>query len=773
MNRIIRWLRIGLLLAGSALAQPQVPPIPVGKPVEVPAGAALPDWPRVLPFKADPDLPTIRSADLEIVHSRAPLAGFIVRVAGQPFALGSPPAIIGYIRDGAVHWLDCTKAALLKQSVALERNQIQSTYECSDPDGANWRVTQRFRPQRVTGAIEVQTDISVDQDRAVAFLPILMVFPGAGSFGTAKGQGLFAGLEYLDNEPSSSEADVIGPAAKRQVPDVLKITFPLMAIQSTDRYVALTWQMRPRFSALFDSPDRLFHSGGHVMGLLFPGSNGKDRTEGSLLPRQAEVLPANETLTLRSTILGGVGTSVVPAVQHYLKLRPLPSPPAAQNQSEFVARASRGWLDSKIREGNLVHHALAASGFPPQPAADAALWMRWLAVHDSTSDRQGRLEQAATNALSAVMPAQFNTAGVGHIRYPVECLVFGQVAENAQEARRRGGELLGRFGPDGTVKYEPKAGGPDFAKTHWTNEASGFASRAAVDLLEAAAFCGDPDLIDKGLRELRSLDKFHNGVPRGAQTWECPLHTPDILASAQMVRAYSLGFELSGDTHFLEEARYWAWTGVPFVYLVSPTEAPVGLYATIAVYGATQWKAPVWFGLPVQWCGLVYADALYRLGRDDPKGPWNQIAQGITLSGMQQTWTEDDHDYQGLLPDSFALREQKRNGPAINPATLEACAASYFGPQPVYDFHYFRTDGLCLHAPGQILHPAESKGHVSFQIESWVKEPFYVLVSGLARQPRLRINGQPVNCAAPHQFTGSQGHLVLQLRSQDSVELTF
>jgi len=773
VNRIIRFFGVGFLLAGSALAQPQIPPVPVDKPVEVPAGASLPAEPRLTPFTADPALPSLRSADLEILHSRSPLAGFVIKIAGQPFGIGSPPAAVGYVYRDELHWLDMTKAALQKQSVGVERNQIQSAFQCADLDGATWHVTQHLRPQRVAGAIEVQTDISVDQDRAVAWLPMLMVFPGAGAFGTSKGQGLFAGLEYLADEPSSSEADVIGPASQRQVPDELKITFPLMAIQSHDRYLALTWQMRPRFSALFDSPDRLFGSGAHAMGLVFPGSNGKNRVEGSLLPHQAEVLHANEVLTLRATILAGAGTTIVPAVQHYLRLRPLPSPPAAPDLTDYLARASGGWLNSKIRQGELIRHAVAAGGFPPQPAADAALWMRWLAVHDSNVDRQVRLNDATTNILSAVTPPQYDSAGVGHIRYPAESLVFGHVEENAEQARRRATELLTRFGQDGSVKYQPKPGGPDLARTHSTNEASGFASRVALDLLEAAAFCGDRDLIDKALRQLRALDKFHEGVPRGAQTWECPLHTPDILASAQMVRAYTVGLELSGDPHFLEEARYWAWTGVPFIYLVNPTEAPVGLFATIAVYGATQWKAPVWFGLPVQWCGLVYADALYRFTRYDPKGPWKQIADGITLSGMQQSWAQDDHDLQGLLPDSFALREQQRNGPAINPATLEACAARYFDLHPVYDFHCFRTNGLCLHVPGEIQHLAESKGHVSFQVESWVTDPYYVLLSGLARQPLLKINGRVVDCVAPHQFTASEGYLVLQLRSRDTVELTF
>src|SRR5215468_8663159 len=109
---------------------------------------------------------------------------------------------------------------------------------------------------------------------------MLLLFPGAGSFGGLKSQGLLAGLEYLENEPSSSEADIVGPASKRQVPDSLKLTFPLMAVQNDGRFLALTWKMSNEFCALYDSPDRIFGSIGHVMGVLFPGSDGKIRKEG-------------------------------------------------------------------------------------------------------------------------------------------------------------------------------------------------------------------------------------------------------------------------------------------------------------------------------------------------------------------------------------------------------------------------------------------------------------------------------------------------------------
>ena len=588
----------------------------------------------------------------------------------------------------------------------------------------------------------------------------------------AKDRGFSLVWRYLENEPSSSEADVIGPSSNRRVPDTLKVTFPLMAIQARNAYLGLTWQMRPQFSPIFDSPDRTFNSGAHVMGFLFPGSNGKNRTEDSLLPSTAQLLHANETLTLRATILGGTGNSIVPAIEHFVKTRPLPPLPAGLPLQDYLQQASAGWLTSKIRDGNLVRHALAAGSFKPQPAADAALWMKWLALHSSDRLKQSGLEQTAAQVLSAVAPEQYNSAGVGHVRYPVECLVFGEVSRNAEQAAQRARSLLSKFGPDGSVKYLAEAGQSDLGKTHFTNEASGLTSRVVLDLLEAAMFCGQRDLITNALQHLRQMDRFHDGVPRGAQTWECPLHTPDILASAQMVRAYTLGYDLTGDAHFLDEARYWAWTGIPFVYLVNPTEAPVGLYATIAVYGATQWRAPVWFGLPVQWCGLVYADALYRLLRADPKEPWKQVADGITLSGMQQSWPEADPEYAGLLPDSFVLRAQKRNGPAINPATLEACAAQYFGQIPPYEFRCSRTNNLIVHAPGRIQFTSDVKGRVRFQVESWVKENYFVLINGLSRRPKLKINGNEVASEAVEDFAESQGLLILKLHGLSSVELS-
>jgi hypothetical protein len=767
-------LAITVLLFANTLRSPAAGDAPAALPENevIPPGVTLPQWPKPLPAAPGHSSLVVRSKDLELEHSNAGLGNLVVRVAGRPFAISQNRPLFGYLVDGAIHWLDLGSETNRAFTLRSEGNAVGAHCECKDGDGATWQVNQRFAPGSIPSSINIQVEVTVNHDRSVVFLPMLMLFPGAGSFGPSKEQGLFAGLEYLENEPSSSEADVVGPASKRQVPDTLKITFPLMVIQNQGAYVALTWEMQPQYSAVFDSPDRLLNSGGHVMGLLFPGSNGENREEGNLLPRRSQLLHAGQTLTLHATLLGGRGSNVIPAVQQYITLAGLPALPSpAPDLSQYVALAAGGWLDSKIREGNLIRHAVAGGNFPPGQAADAALWMDWLSTQEKDATLSERLKSVANDVRSAVPAVNLNVAAVGHIRFPVESLVYGHVAESAAQAERSARALLGGFEPDGSCKYHPREGGPDYARTHFSNEANGFTSRAVLDLLEAASFCGNRELLDAGLQRLRGMSNFLNGVPRGAQTWECPLHTPDILASAQLVRAFTLGYELTGDSSLLDQARYWAWTGVPFVYLVNPVDKPIGPYATIAVFGATQWRAPVWLGLPVQWCGLVYADALYRLTRDDPKGPWKTLADGITVSGVQQSWPATHLELQGLLPDSFVLRSQKRNGPAINPATLQSCAVRYYGQRPIYDFHAFLKNSLRVHAPGLIQNATEKKGHVSFQVESWADHPYYVLVNGLTQTPRTKINRQQVECVPPHDFQPKEGRLVLQLEGKAQVEI--
>ncbi|MCB1127341.1 MAG: hypothetical protein KDM81_12655, partial [Verrucomicrobiae bacterium] len=621
---------------------------------------ASPEWPPVESVDPGPDALVVESGDLRLRHAPDRFNAFVIEVAGKRLAAGNPRQLIGIVQDDHPHWLEFSSGAQHPAFVSLQPRthlsdrwiggRLTSRVTLTDSDGGTWEAEQVFTPD-VAGAIRVSVRLQPDSPREVLYLPVFNLFAGLGGFGTNKTQALLPGIEYLANEPSSSEADIRGDGARRQAPDRKKITQPLMALASGGRYVGLVWEPDERVAAVFDSPDRLFGGAGHLFGLVAPGSDGYNRDEGSLVPYAPLHLAANQPLVARCALIGGRGETVVPAIRHYVDMAGLPElPEPGLSAAEYYAEAARGWLDSRLREGDLYRHAWWP-GFNPQPAADAAVWMSWLAGRIDDAGLTARLLGAAQEALRAVPGVQnYNGHQIGHVRYPLPALLFNQAFANASQAGAAGWGMLGQFEPDGSVRYRPAPGGPDYGETHFAPDANGLTATVVLGLLENAAFSGDDALIAEALARLRAMDKFRNTVPRGAQTWEVPLHTPDILAAANLVRCYTLAFQLTNDSDWLEQARYWAWTGVPFVYLTPPMSGAVGNYATIPVFGATAWVGS-WFGRPVQWCGLVYADALNRLAAQDPAGPWRRIADGIAASGVQQSWTATDADRVGLLPD--------------------------------------------------------------------------------------------------------------------------
>ncbi|HXG48600.1 MAG TPA: hypothetical protein VNO52_13315 [Methylomirabilota bacterium] len=704
----------------------------------------------------------LASGDVELHFNTASPLAFEWHVLGRRMAVCHPRPRLGYVEEHAARWVELADGA---STIERGAEQFALVTRARDPDGAEWTVRQTFRNDS-PGAILAETRVSVNRERSVIFAPMHLLMAGEGSFGTRKGQGLLAGLEYLDDEPSSSEADVIGPEANRRVPAPHKVTFPLMAIQAEGRYVGLVWEDTRRFSALFDSPDRTFGSSGHALGLLYPGEEAP-REEGRLTPYRGVVVKAGEPLVCRAWIIGGAGHSVVPAIRHYVRLRGWPAQPdPGLDPAGYATLAAQGWLSSRIRETNHYRHAFWP-GFPPQPAADAAVWQTWLAERVPDPVQAAALRIAAREALAVVPPRIYYHSAVSHVRPPVTPLVFGAVREAIAAARETARAQLGRFAADGSVPYRASAQGPDYGRTHFAPDANGLTAQVVATLLEAAAFCGDENLIAQGVAKLRGLDKFRHTVPRGAQTWEVPLHTPDILASAHLVRAYTLGYELTGERAFLDAATDWAWTGVPFVYLVNPTGQPVGPYSTIAVLGATSWRAPVWFGRPVQWCGLVYADALYHLARHDGDGPWRSLAHGITAAGLQHTWRAEDPERVGLLPDFYELREQTRAGPAINPATVGANAIRLYFEGPLYDFRVFRRAGLRVHAPGLITPEAEDERGATFTVRGWPRQPWFLLVNGLRAAPAVKINDAP----ASGDFDPAAGTLIMPVSASARVTL--
>jgi len=493
------------------------------------------------------------------------------------------------------------------------------------------------------------------------------------------------------------------------------------------------------------------------MGLSAPAV-GAFRFENDFAAHTPFTLKANQTYKTTAIIIGGKGKTIIPAVKHYIDLKGFP--PLPQHKGGFGAALNvlgHGWLDSKINEDGHFRHAVWGDNFKAGPAADAAVYMDWLANHCKDANLQKRLRAERDKALNRLGANDPFSSGVSHVRPPNGPLVFGRAAEFVEMRKRQAVGQLGRFDDKGILPY--RVGKQDYARTHFARHANGYAARTVAGILEAATLSGDKELAKQAVELLDKQTALYAGtVPRGAQTWEMPLHPPDILASAYMIKSYVFGYLLTDRQDLLEQARYWAWTGVPFLYLDNPTDGEVGPYATIAVLGATNWRAPVWFGKPVQWCGLVYCSALHDLAGQDPDGPWEKIAKGITAAGLQMTWPTTDKERQGLLPDFFFLVEQVSDGPAINPGTVGAHVGELYDAGTMYDLKKLPKRRWFIHAPCTISDIRENATEASLAVDGWGERTFYVLVSGITKKP-AQISVRPQDSPnAPYAATDVQYH---------------
>ncbi len=523
--------------------------------------------------------------------------------------------------DAAVSWLELplnggkvqvspagTAAKVYRgdQLVAMLAPLVHCDYQIPNLQLTSTPESLQFRGENVTMTLSTVGDeirFSVEGQKECEG-PVVRAFGGLE-------QGLLAGLEYLGKgEYSSTKLDVETEAHLRFAPKPLDVTMPLMSFVTERGSISLSWDdmsLQPIFATpnFFDAADD------HRMALRGAKIEAVVRVDG-----------------------GPLSDQIVWAVRR----RGLPPLPEAPRTSEIQYRLCLQGLNGPLRSAEGWGHCVE-DRWPRKHFADMVSTLFRL-----TGQLPGRRE--------------FDLHGA-HIRNESVFFLTGQAFEWKEKQLAAIDGLLKQQKEDGSFRYEGK-----YARGHYEDTASGICSQPAATLLEYAWITGDQRALNAGLRTLEYMKRFR--TPRGAQVWEIPLHTPDQLASAYLVWAYVRGYELTGDKSYLDEARRWAISGVPFVYQWS--KYPVMLYGTVPVLGATNWRAPVWFGLPVQWVGLVYAYALTKLAPYDDTLDWNHLAWGILIAGEQMQYSEGE--YAGLLPDAFALETQERRPWTINPCAL-------------------------------------------------------------------------------------------------------
>ncbi len=748
---------------------------PCNKPVTI-------EWLRLTPMAPLPKLTlkpsnwanwnvekSLTSGALKMEMGQPALGNYKLNYRGKMVAQGwNRPAISWVDKSGANRLLNIGSKATISSSASA----IKLTSKTTDLEGATWTYVQTFAT--VTGRSEllkVSTTVSVNRDRKVRMLPA-MVF-----FSPKRERALFPGLEYLDpKDTSSSKADIESPGYQRLTPDPLRVTVPVMVMQADNKYVAMAYQPSPNTQPVFDSPDRQFGSITHVMGLLVSNFIKTERDSGQLLSRMPDEIKANKPITITAWMMAGDSPDVLTAVQRWVQINGLPKIPNSGFDVKSYSRlTAHSWLDTDIRDGLKYRHATwPGMIWPANNAVDGPMMQLWLADQVQDAYLADRLRKNTKETMQQIAPADYWFASVGHIRTYAETLVFGDIPQNQAKVHQVGLDAIKTFEPNGTLIYRKPAGKDDLARTQWERHANGFASRPIQYLYTQAMYTGDRKMLAEAVRLTDALDRYDYSAPRGAQTWEMPLHCPDIMGSAQMVECYLSAYKVTADKKYLERAIRWAWSGVPFLYLIPPTDKPIGLYASVGVWGATQWISPDWMGRPVQWCGMMYAEAMRKLAQVDPKGPWDQIWRGVTTSAIQQGITpEYDPKLQGLFPDSVDLRMQTPFPVAINPGTVQSQAAPMYTGVPLGDNVYIRERSWSVFAPGKINKPRVSPDSITIQVDLWHEGT--VLVTSVNKAVTVLLDGNLVEGSynRSKNYAGDTGNCLIPVgKGQHTIELS-
>ncbi len=336
----------------------------------------------------------------------------------------------------------------------------------------------------------------------------------------------------------------------------------------------------------------------------------------------------------------------------------------------------------------------------------------------------------------------------------------------------RSQQLLAVRDPDGAWRFDARRKdqgvfkGMDYHElgAHGAAEL-GIRARNAYEILRYARISGDWQAYREGVKTLEFMGRFR--VPRAAQVWEVPVHSPDILAAADAIEAYLEAYRFSGDKRWLAEARRWARAGLPFVYVWNDTRYPWMRYGSIPVFGAS-WSKWSWFGNIVQWNGLRYAYALLKMETFAPstegmrrRYDWRRIAVGITHSAMYQQAVEGENA--ALWPDSyhtvtgkraawdFAPRPIPKNvysliGREEEPQTviLAAGEESREGQAPPVTAPDADPERIHVTSGAEIKDASWRDGDLSLRLELPSGETSFALVTGAAEPRQVLLNGRPL-----------------------------
>jgi len=576
------------------------------------------------------------------------------------------------------------------ESVREFDHAVEVTSRVRDRDGGTWGFIFRTGDSSDT-LTPFEVRVSCDQPRQVLAFEGPLLYVGEGTTGAAKTEAVFPCLEWLEgDEISSSTLDIEEghPDQVRYVPHPNKVTIPFMGValnshqpsavsrqpsegpqsairnpQSARVCVGLLWDVHhcwdgqhDRMQPIFASPDRFEGRNCHLLGLMVPNVL-TGLKENERLATEPYPLAAGQGLILKGHFYADANARDALSAMDawFTTYGPDPVLPPPQGDTvKQVEFSTRAYLESLWRpEENAWLPFLGGPAIWRNPVHDPSFCYDLLMAAKITQDDQ--LAARCRERAEQQLPLSGGRARADDLGFGA-----GGVENTLLGLSLGAGSLLDTMGEDGAWRFDADRKdtgvfkGLDYHELGPDNAAElGTCARSAYEILRYARMSGDYEAYERAVQSLEFMRQFT--VPRAAQVWEVPVHSPDILAAADAIDAYLEAYRFSHDERWLAEAKRWARAGLPFVYVWNDERFPWMRYGSIPVFGAS-WNKWSWFGVLVQWNGLRYAYALLKLFEYDPtlqygRFTWKDLATGITHSAMYQQSTAGDN--LALWPDSY------------------------------------------------------------------------------------------------------------------------
>jgi len=645
-----------------------------------------------------------------------------------------------------------------------------------DLDRMKWDFTFEFALKPGENWIDATYSAKPERQGMLMLMWGPRLYAGDGTFGDAKDQALFAGLEYLGPGDRSSANPALAPDAQMWfAPTPAKITIPLMCIVQGGHMVGLMWNPTQKWlgeetcpSAVFASPNWIEGKTNHLLGLYVP-SIPKFAAENSFRAHTPAILEGGQTVSISCRIFAAPGQHVTDAVDLYLKASGgLPKAACAPMDSAAVLEMFVKALTDQLSDGK-------TNGWPGNywAGGNKSPWLQSsLLLNEAGSHlKNPELAKQAVDLGKAIIASRSE-------RPLALALRIGGLAEALQFMKSSSDKRLESQGADGSwgyvsntnAEYGLRALGapPELGQIAPEGfKSQGYTAGELAPLLEYVKLTGDEAVFHACLKALEHVDSY--AIPTPYRQVECP-PAPSLHGAYLASRCHLIAYQITDDRNYLEKAVYWAKTGLPFIYLWSlgPHEVVSGhipgtkqiyfagselykdpkrdpmLYGGLYGYGSSQFSHH-WYGITVQWIPLVYARELADLAEFDQSLPWERVAHGILTSALWQTYDQPLHA--GYLPDAFSFDSWTPSGHAFPPGMmLEALLRIQYGrswqPQTVI----LRKKGRRCHVTStkRVTEATLDSEKLFFSLNDPAWSQVRTIIAGLGTPVEVLADGQPL-----------------------------